>query len=153
MKLSTRGRYGLKAMVDLAVNFGEGPISLNSIATRQGISLSYLEQLISPLRKSGLVKSIRGAQGGYLLNKEPKEISVGDVLIVLEGSLAPVDCLDNSEEESCGSSQFCVSKIIYEKIHVAINEVVNKTSLADMAKEYKELDKSNEVDIVCKCIK
>ena len=88
MKLSTRGRYGLKAMVDLALAYGGGPVSTASLAAQQGVSEAYLEQLISALRKAGLVTSSRGAQGGYALSSPPEEINVGEILRVLEGSTA-----------------------------------------------------------------
>ena len=93
MKLSTKGRYGVAAMYELALHYGEGPISLKSIAQKQGISEHYLEQLICTLRNSGYVTSIRGAQGGYILAKDPKGITVGDIIIAMEGPIALVDCL------------------------------------------------------------
>ena len=92
MKLSTKGRYGLRAMIDLARYSEVEPVSINSIAARQNISERYLEQLVALLRKAGLVKSIRGATGGYILAKDAAEISVGDILRALEGSLEPVKC-------------------------------------------------------------
>ena len=92
MKLSTKGRYGLRALIDLAQNGGEQPVSITSISTRQDISERYLEQLMSMLKKAGIVRSVRGAGGGYVLVKRLEDISVGDVLRALEGSLEPVDC-------------------------------------------------------------
>ena len=92
MKLSTKGRYGLRALIDLAQNSGEEPVSITSISTRQDLSERYLEQLMSMLKKAGLVRSVRGAGGGYVLARKLEEISVGDVLRALEGSLEPVDC-------------------------------------------------------------
>jgi len=139
MKLSTKGRYGLKAMYDLALHNGEGPISLTAIAERQRISIHYLEQLVSPLRKAGLLKSVRGAQGGYLLAKQPNEISVREILELLEGPLAPASCVVEGEE-SCDHSDFCVSKMIYDRIYESINQVVENISLQDMLDEqYKNL--------------
>ena len=93
MRLSTKGRYGLKAMFDLTVNNGSEPISLNNIAKRQDISEHYLEQLMAILRKSGLVQSVRGAYGGYILARKPSEITVGDILRALEGPIGLVDCV------------------------------------------------------------
>ena len=87
MKLSTKGRYGVKAMVDLALNYGTAPVSIKTISKRQNISEYYLEQLFSPLRKADLIKSIRGAQGGYVLNREPKDIKISDIIYVLEGPI------------------------------------------------------------------
>ncbi len=92
MKLSTKGKYGLRAMIDLARYSEKEPVSIGSVAVRQGISERYLEQLVALLKKAGLVKSIRGASGGYVLEKKPSEISVGDILRALEGSLEPVKC-------------------------------------------------------------
>ena len=95
MKLSTKGRYGVKAMVDLAINYGEQPISIKSISERQNISEYYLEQLFSSLRKAKLIKSVRGAQGGYILNRAPEEITIYDVINVLEGPIEISDCLED----------------------------------------------------------
>ena len=92
MKLSTKGRYGLRALIDLAQYSEETPVSITSISKRQDISERYLEQLMSMLKKAGIVKSIRGANGGYILARDAKEISVGEVLRALEGSLEPVEC-------------------------------------------------------------
>ncbi|MDH8677102.1 Rrf2 family transcriptional regulator [Fusibacter bizertensis] len=153
MKLSTRGRYGLKAMFDLALYYGEGPISLTSIAERQAISVNYLEQLISPLRKALLVESVRGAQGGYMLAKAPSDITVGVILTTLEGPLAPTDCvvMDSSDEELCDHSNYCVTKVIYEKIYESITSVVNSISLQHMIDDYKENQESTIINSICEC--
>lgn len=138
MRLSTKGRYGLKAMFDLALHYGDGPISLASISDRQDISLSYLEQLFSSLRKAGYVKSIRGAQGGYILEMQPREITVGDVLHVLEGQLAPVSCVksDSQHDCDCSKSGECVTRAVWEKIHDSINAVVESITLQDMINDH-----------------
>ena len=107
MKLSTKGRYGLRALIDLAQNSTEEPVSITSIAERQEISERYLEQLMSKLKKSGIVKSIRGAAGGYILARPMEEISVGDILRALEGSLDPVDCAGLLEEGCKSAGQLC----------------------------------------------
>lgn len=138
MKLSTKGRYGLKAMLDLAVHNAEGQVVLKSIAERQGISENYLEQLFSALKKANLVKSIRGSQGGYTLGDSPENISVGDILRALEGSLAPVDCVAEDKPSSCSRSDFCVTKGIWEKIRDSINSVIDSTSLASLVEEYRK---------------
>ncbi len=135
MKLSTKGRYGVKAMFDLAQHMGEGPISLKSIAERQGISEHYLEQLISGLRKTGLVKSVRGAQGGYVLGREPEKIRVGDIIRVLEGPIAPVDCVSEEDPESCVKAEFCVTRTIWEKVRDSIADVLDSITLADMVED------------------
>ena len=104
MKLSTKGRYGLRAMIDLAMYGVEDAVALSAVSERQGISISYLEQLIAKLKKAGIVNSIRGAQGGYMLAKKPEEISVGEILRVLEGNLNPVDCSELEENNQCSGS-------------------------------------------------
>lgn len=144
MKISTKGRYGLRAMIDLALNAGEGHVSLKSIADRQDISECYLEQLILNLKKAGLVISIRGAQGGYKLDRHPKEISIGEILRALEGSLAPVECVENSEESDCCRSDFCVQRVIWEKIRDSVNSVVDSISLHDIVEDY--MVKSNSIE-------
>lgn len=133
MKLSTKGRYGLKAMFDLALYHGDQPIALSTIAERRNISLSYLEQLISQLKKAKVVISIRGAQGGYLLNGTPETISVGQVLRALE-QLAPVDCV--ADDNDCESSEFCVTRVIYQKILDSILDTVDNITLQDMLDDY-----------------
>ena len=135
MKLSTKGRYGVKAIFDLAQHLGEGPISLKNIAERQDISEHYLEQLISGLRKAGLVKSVRGAQGGYVLGKDPEKITVGDVLRVLEGPIAPVDCVSKEDPDCCAKSDYCITRTIWEKVRDSVNDVLDSVTLADMVKD------------------
>ena len=136
MKLSTKGRYGLKAMLDLAAHNSEGQVVLKSIAERQGISENYLEQLFAILKKANLVKSIRGSQGGYVLAAAASEISVGDILRALEGSLAPVDCVAEDKPAQCSKSGRCVTKGIWEKIRDSINTVIDSTTLEDLVNEY-----------------
>ncbi|MEE1250451.1 MAG: Rrf2 family transcriptional regulator [Lachnospiraceae bacterium] len=131
MKISTKGRYALRLMLDLAVNNTGDPISLKDIAKRENISDKYLEQIISVLNKAGYVKSVRGAQGGYSLRKKPEEYTVGMILRLTEGSLAPVSCLEDGEV-SCEHVDDCVSVIVYRKINDAINEVVDGITLADL---------------------
>ena len=133
MKLSTRGRYGIHAMYDLAVNYGDGPQSIKCIAERQSVPEAYLEQLIAMLRRAKLVISNRGAQGGYPLAREPGEITVGDVLRALEGGLNLVDCLE--EDDACGKSCACPSRIVWMKIRDGLNQVVDGITLQDMIDE------------------
>ena len=134
MKLSTRGRYGIHAMYDLAKHYGDGPQSIKLIAERQGIPEAYLEQLIAILRKEQLVISNRGAQGGYRLSREPKDMTVGDVLRALEGGLNLVDCL--LEEDSCGKTCACPSRVVWMKIRDGLNSIVDGITLQDMIDEY-----------------
>lgn len=139
MKISTRGRYGIKAMVDLAMNSKDDKcISLKSIAQRQGIPENYLEQLMAVLKKAKVVKSVRGAQGGYILNKNPEDISVGDLLKILEGSLALVDCLENQPpKKKCGDADCseCVVRDAWEMISDKLAEAAHSISLKDLIKD------------------
>jgi Rrf2 family protein len=136
MKLSTKGRYGVTAMYDLAMHYGQGPIPLKLTAERQNISEHYLEQLMAGLRRAGYVKSIRGAQGGYELTKDPALITVGDIIRALEGPIAPVDCVIGDEpSDYCYRSASCVTYSIWAKIRDSINSVVDSITLADMCKD------------------
>lgn len=132
MKISTKGRYALRLMLDLAINATEEPVSLKSVAQRQGISDKYLEQIISVLNRAGYVKSIRGAQGGYLLRKAPEEYTVGMILRLTEGSLSPVSCIDDDAEVNCDRQESCVTLIVWKKINDAISSVVDNTTLQDL---------------------
>ncbi|RBP45533.1 RrF2 family transcriptional regulator [Garciella nitratireducens] len=138
MKLSTKGRYGVTAMFDLAVRYGQGPISIKEISDRQGISEPYLEQLFSSLRKSGLVTSIRGAQGGYILARHPKDITVGEVIRVLEGPIAPTDCVLEEDPVLCKKSDICVTREIWAEIRDSISKVIDNITLLDMVEKYKQ---------------
>lgn len=146
MKLSTKGRYGLRAIVDLAMNAEEEAVALSSIAERQNISISYLEQLIAKLKKAGLVNSIRGAQGGYVLAKDSKEISVGDILRALEGNLNPVDCSEIKEgaETECSGKDVCVTKYVWKKISDSINQTVDNISLYELVQEGNAVKSKNQ---------
>ena len=137
MKISTKGRYGLRALIDLAQYSEIEPVSISSIAARQAISEGYLEQLMSLLKKAGLIKSIRGAGGGYVLAKDVAEISVGDVLRALEGSLQPVECAAFSEDDSCEAAGGCVTKYVWQRINESINQTVNEISLKQLVEESK----------------
>lgn len=137
MRLSTRGRYGLKAMYQLAIYYGEGPISLKIVAKEQNLSENYLEQLVSVLRKDGLLNSVRGAQGGYMLAKAPIEITVGDILRILEGDIAPADCVTNEAYE-CKNEENCITKTVWIKIKNSIDNVIDSITLQDMLDEKQE---------------
>lgn len=143
MKISTKGRYALRLMLDLAINNTGEPVSLKDIAKRQGISDKYLEQIISVLNKSNYVKSIRGAQGGYILTKKPEEYTVGMILRLTEGSLAPVACVE--EDNPCERMYDCATIMVWKKMNDAINEVVDSITLADLV-EF-EMKKADEYSI------
>jgi Rrf2 family protein len=144
MKLSTKGQYGVKAMFDLALHYGEEATSLKSVAERQGISEYYLEQLIAVLRRENLVKSIRGAQGGYVLAKEPSQITVGEILNILEGPLEISECVSDDENSGCSKINYCATRLIWIKIKKAVNDVVNSISLEDMVNDYEMLCEKNK---------
>ena len=140
MKLSTKGRYGLRAVLDLGLNGTQEAVSLSSIAERQNISISYLEQLIAKLRKSGIVKSTRGAKGGYILAKPAEEISVGDILRCLEGDLSPVDCAEiMGGETTCSASDICVTKFVWKRINDSIHEAVDNLMLSELVEEAQSM--------------
>jgi Rrf2 family transcriptional regulator, cysteine metabolism repressor len=141
MKLSTKGRYGVKAMVDLAINYGETPVSIKSISERQNISEYYLEQLFAPLRKADLIKSVRGAQGGYVLNKDPKAISVADIVRVLEGPIEISECI---EGVSCNNIDCCATRLLWGKIKRSIDSVMESTTLEDIVNDYKNMRQNIE---------
>lgn len=124
MKISTKGRYGLTIMIELAKKYGDGPISLKTIAQANDLSEHYLEQLIAPLRNAGLVKSIRGAYGGYILGDEPTKITAGDIIRVLEGPISPVEGIEDEEP---------AKRELWIRIRDAVKEVLDNTTLEDMA--------------------
>ncbi len=146
MKLSTKGRYGVKAMVDLAFHSEEGPVPLKNIAERQNISENYLEQLFAILRRAGHIKSVRGAQGGYVLAHDPENVKIGSILRALEGSLAPVECVFEENPFRCDHSDNCVTKLIWERMRDKVNEVVDSITLKDLLSDYrKHLNKNNYI--------
>ena len=131
MKISTKGRYALRLMMDLAENNTGSPISLKDVAKRQDISDKYLEQIISILNKAGYVRSVRGAQGGNMPKMEPQNNTAGMILRQTEGSLAPVACIED-DEIVCDRQQQCVTSIVYKKINDAISGVVDNITLQDL---------------------
>lgn len=136
MKISTKGRYALRLMLDLALTGGEAPVSLRDVAQRQDISDKYLEQIITPLSRAGLVRSVRGAGGGYLLTRPPEEYTVGEILRVLEGSLAPVSCAE--DKRCCGRAEQCVTQEVWQEIAQAVSAVVDRLTLGDLVRRYDE---------------
>jgi Rrf2 family cysteine metabolism transcriptional repressor len=134
MKLSAREQYGLRAMIELGRRHGCGPVSLNEVAEAQGVSLGYLEQIVPALKEANLVRSTRGARGGYELTKTPLEISVGDVVRALqEGHIVPLKCITGSEDEdSCEREEICAARDVWKRVHEGIAEVLDATTLADL---------------------
>lgn len=137
MKISTKGRYGLRAMVDLAVHSKGEHVALYNIAGRQGISMNYLEQVFSLLRKAGFVKSVKGAQGGYLLSKNATDITVGSILKVLEGPLSVVD--ENSGVNETRIQQ-CIRINVWDQMNSCINDFVDSITLEDLAENYRRIN-------------
>lgn len=144
MKISTKGRYALRLMLDLALNNTGECITIKSIAGRQGISEKYLEQIITVLSRVGFVKSTRGAQGGYRLAKDPKDYTVGMILRCIEGSLAPVSCLDDEVNE-CTRANTCATLTVWEQLNNAINNVVDNITLADLVERQHALSSDNYI--------
>ncbi len=143
MKISTKGRYALRLMLDMAINDKGDPIRIKDIAARQEISDKYLEQIVSILNKAGFVKSIRGPQGGYKLTKRPDQYTVGMILRLTEGSLAPVSCLED-EVNLCERQLECITLPLWRKLDDAIKGVIDSVTLADLI-EWNEEQKGNYV--------
>lgn len=138
MKISTRGRYGIRLMLALALNYNNGTIPLKTIAKDQGISEKYLEQIISSLKKAGYVKSLRGAQGGYMLAREPKTYTVGTILRLTEGSMKPVACLED-EPNQCSKAGECVTLRLWKMLDEAMESVLDKVTLQDLKDWYEQM--------------
>lgn len=135
MKLSTKGRYGTRLLLDLALHDGEGPVSLKDIARRQEISLPYLERLISPLIAAGIARSSRGVRGGVWLAKPPGEIKLSEVIQLFEGPIAPVECVINPEV--CTRAESCVTRDVWDEMGQAMNEVLKSTTIGDLVERQK----------------
>lgn len=135
MKISTKGRYALRLMLDLALAEPGSPVPLRDVAQRQNISDKYLEQIVTPLSRAGLVRSVRGAGGGYLLTRAPAGYTVGEILRPLEGSLAPVSCVDGSE--CCERAEQCVTLEVWRQIQQAVSGVVDHITLADLVEKQR----------------
>lgn len=137
MKISTKGRYALRLMLDLAYNHTGSFIPIKNVSQRQDISDKYLEQIITQLSRAGLVKSARGAQGGYMLAKAPADYTVGEILRVLEGNLAPVACVD-AAQAVCSRADECVTIDVWRQITDAVNKVVDNITLADLVEQQRQ---------------
>lgn len=140
MRTSTKGRYGVRAMLDLARHYGKEPVPLRDIAERQGISDHYLEQIFGSLRKAGLVRSVRGTNGGYELIGDPSEVTVGQILRVLEGPIGPTDCVEEGSSAQCDRGDVCATRCLWQKVHLAIADVIDSTTLGDLAETADQLE-------------
>jgi Rrf2 family cysteine metabolism transcriptional repressor len=135
MKLSTRGKYGVRAVFEIARHFGKGPITIKEIADRQGISFSYLEQILHKLGKAGLIESVRGPAGGYLLARKPADLTIGDIVRSLEGPIALSHCLDPGEHEECNQADDCVARMVWTKVGAKIEEALDSISFNDLLQQ------------------
>ncbi|MDI6716148.1 MAG: RrF2 family transcriptional regulator [Actinomycetota bacterium] len=135
MKLSTKSRYGTRAMLDIALHCDKGPVSLKDMANRQGISIKYLEQIIPTLKAAGFIRSIRGASGGYVLTKDARQIKLLDIVQALEGSLAPVDCVDIPK--ICSRVNDCAAHDVWKELHESINKTLGSLTLADLVERQR----------------
>ena len=144
MKLSTKSRYGTRMVLDLAQHYGQGAIQLGEIANRQDISLKYLEQIIRPLKKADYVKSYRGAKGGHVLNKPPDEITVGEIVAVLEGGNTLIHC--DKDPDSCERVDTCVTRYLWKEAATAMYERLSSITFADLMSLKKDVCKEKIID-------
>jgi len=151
MKLSTKGRYGLRALIDLAEYGEHDAVSVISISERQHISESYLEQLFRLLKKAGLVNSIRGAGGGYQLARDPKEISVAEVLRALEGDLEPVSCSALSEDSPCDAADMCVTKHVWKRLNEAIEDALESMTISELVTDSRRVHRAAANGEITEC--
>lgn len=137
MKLSTRSRYGTRMMLDMAQHCNEEPVQIGDIARRQGISVKYLEQLIIPLKKANYVKSVRGPKGGHMLAKSPEQITVGEIVNLLEGGINLTDCIESPD--TCNRSSSCLTRAIWQEATKAMYDKLNSITLSEMIKWGKSI--------------
>ena len=140
MKLSTKARYGMRAMLSLALDDGKGPVPLRKIAKEQGISEKYLEHLMASLKSASLVRSVRGMRGGYRLAKPSSQIRLDEVVRVLEGSIVPVECV--GDPGLCRRSRFCVLRDVWGQVKEAMEAVLESTTLQDLVERQREKEQS-----------
>ena len=133
MKISTKGDYGVRALIELAHHYGEGPLQSAEIAARQEVPEPYLDQLLTNLRRAGFIRSVRGPQGGHALIRDPREVKLSEVIVALEGSLAPIACVD--DPEACTRTGGCVQREVWEQVRDATLEVLEHVSIADLAEK------------------
>ena len=138
MKLSTKGKYGVRAVYEVARHYGRGPITIKEISERQGISISYLEQILHKLGKAGLIESVRGPAGGYLLARKPSELTIGDIVRVLEGPIALSHCLEPGEPGGCYQTDDCVARMVWAKVGAKIEEALDSISFDDLLQQHQK---------------
>jgi Rrf2 family protein len=140
MKISYRGDYALKAILDLALNYGNGLVKIQDISKRQDIPLKYLEQILLTLKGAGYVKSERGARGGYRLAKGPKQIKMGEIIRLMEGPVSPITCVSHSCYKKCSEESRCAFRPIFDKIRIMTEDIVDRMDFAQMCRIQKEKD-------------
>jgi Rrf2 family protein len=143
MKLSTRARYGSRALLDIALNSDKGPVQLKDIAQREEISLQYLEHLVTPLISAGIVRSQRGAKGGVMLARHASEIKLSEIVNILEGTIDPVECIENPT--ICERSNCCVTRDIWDEVKKAMDAVLENITLQNMVDRYRDKEKPEPV--------
>ena len=136
MKVSTKGDYGVRALVELAHRYGQGPTQSAEIASRQEIPEPYLDQLLTTLRRAGFIRSVRGPQGGHALIQEPADVRLSDVMVALEGSLAPIACVD--DPDACTRTGGCIQREVWERVRDATQEILESVSIGDLAQKERE---------------
>lgn len=141
MGISTKSTYGIRAMFELALHYGRSPVSVAYISERENISIPYLEQLLGKLRRKGLVKSVRGPKGGYILAKKPKKITIGDIVHVLDGEITPIHCVVNNtfKTKSCKMIDRCVTKTVWKKLRDGVGDLLNSVTLKDLCVDAKKV--------------
>ena len=145
MRLSTRGRYGVRAMFALALRYGQGPIPLKDVSQREEISINYLEQLFVHLRREGLVEGARGPKGGFFLTKKPSRIKIGDVIRAVEGPISLVYCVDlGKKKKECHRADRCITRLLWKRTSEKLTEILDAVTLEDLCEEGRRLSKGEE---------
>ncbi len=140
MKISTKGRYGLEALVFMCLETGQNHVSLKKIGETLDISEAYILQIFLVLRRTGIVESVRGAQGGYRLSRSPEEVTVGEVLNALEGPLSPVACVVDGCHQKCDRMEGCATRLLWERVSVQLNNLTGSMTLSDLIEHYRTLN-------------
>jgi len=136
MKVSTKGDYGVRALVELAHHYGQGPVQSAEIAARQEVPETYLDQLLTTLRRAGFIRSVRGPQGGHALIRNPKEVRLSEVMTALEGSLAPIACVD--DPDACTRTGGCVQREVWQQVRDATLQILENVSIGDLAEKERQ---------------
>jgi Rrf2 family cysteine metabolism transcriptional repressor len=142
MRLSTRGRYALRAMIDLALHANEGPVPRSDIAERQEVSAHYIEQLFVKLRRAGFIESVRGPGGGYMLAQSADQIKAGDIIRTVEGPIALVYCVAPQQEAACPRADGCVTHLLWKRLSDKVAEVLDSVTLKDLCDQARELEEA-----------